>query len=347
MKIRSVALGCLMTIVASVALIGGARAATSAFPRIPVWSFAGGFCPTCADTIVERPRAITVRFLRDRYAEARSDFGGYRIYRVTNSPDTASMQLIRRYSVQPSDQFLWYFSRVDTSDAMLPFKNNGVLATDSVITFVDPDSTGHYEKVCRFVDRFGRCLTRGDSIMVLVPPPGPHDGFRTYYAVTYEARNSSADAGYADTYVAGRDTFNNFARCGTPGDTSTCPIINLNNKALNVTPLQSQPLLEPTAGPAANLEQVKVVPNPYRATEAWDATGANEIHFTHLPAQAKIQIFTVSGDLVAEIHHADDIRDFARWDLRNQNGQEVSSGIYMYRIQAGSFEYRNRFIVIR
>jgi len=147
--------------------------------------------------------------------------------------------------------------------------------------------------------------------------------------------------------VAGRDTFDNYARCGVPGDSASCPIINLNHKALNVTPRDDQPLLEPTGGPTVNLEQVKVVPNPFRATEAWDTNGGSEIHFTHLPSEAKIQIFTVAGDLVAEIRHSDDVRDFARWDLRNQNGQDVASGIYVYRIQSGSFEYRNRFIVIR
>jgi len=132
--------------------------AQAGFPRIPVWSFAGGYCATCgADSVVQRGRATTVRFLRNRWAEGRADFGGYRIYRVTNQPDTARMVLVRRYSVNPGDQITWYFSKVDTLDPTFPFKKNGVVANDSVITFVDPDSTGNYVKVCRVRDQFGRC----------------------------------------------------------------------------------------------------------------------------------------------------------------------------------------------
>jgi hypothetical protein len=324
-----------------------ARAQTSAFPKIASWSFAGGFCPTCPDTIVERPRTITLRFLRDRRGEARRDFGGYRIYRVTLAPDSARMMLIRRYSVNPGDNLSWYFSRVDTTDATLPFKKNGVVVHDSVITFVDPDSNGHYEKVCRIVDNQGRCISRGDSIFVLVPPPGPHDGIPTYYAVTYEGRNVGADAAYEDLYVPGPDVFDNYARCGTPGDPNTCPTINLNHKLLNVTPAPGQPTVEPTRGPTPNLERVHVVPNPYRGSEVWDQPNANEIHFINLPVVAKIKIFTVAGDLVREIDHNDPVRDFERWDLFNGKGEPVISGIYVYRIESSTFTHQDRLVVIR
>lgn len=345
--------GGLRLMIAALAILAGAaaapeaRAQSSAFPRIATWSFAGGFCATCPDSIVERPRTVTLRFLRDRRAEARFNFGGYRIYRVTLAPDTARMVLVRRFSVNPGDDLSWYFSRVDTLDPTLPFKKNGVVVHDSVITFVDPDSSGSYQKVCRRVDNQGRCLTPRDSIMVLVPPPGPHDGIPTYYTVTYEARNTGQDATYEDMYVAGRDVFDDFARCATPGDSSSCPIINLNHKALNVTPRPGQPLVEPTRGPTADLEMVHVVPNPYRASEVWDQPGSNEIHFINLPASARIRIYTVSGDLVREIDHQDPVRDFERWDLKNGRGQPVHSGVYIYRIESGTFTRQSRFVVIR
>jgi hypothetical protein len=105
--------------------------------------------------------------------------------------------------------------------------------------------------------------------------------------------------------------------------------------------------LEPTAGPTANLEHVAVVPNPYRATEAWDSPTGHEVHFINLPAKALIRIYTVSGDLVATLDHNDTVRDFERWDLKNQNGQDVASGIYMYRVESGSLAFQHRFVVIR
>jgi hypothetical protein len=58
-------------------------------------------------------------------------------------------------------------------------------------------------------------------------------------------------------------------------------------------------------------------------------------------------IYTVAGDLVRELDHNDPVRDFERWDLKNGNGQDVASGIYMFRVTSGSFHRQNRFIVIR
>jgi len=333
------------------------------FPRIPVWAFPGAFQDSSLvrpnrcigafqgplpDSIAERSRTITVRFLRDRKAEARTDFGGYRVYRMTNLPDTTTAVLIRRFSRQTGDERLWSFSVVDT--ATLQFKCGGSVVNDSIVTFIDADSAGNFQKVCRVLDRFGRCLSIGDSVVKLVPPPGPHNGVRTWYSVTYEARNRS-DNHYRDLYVRGRDTFDNYARCGTPGDTATCPVINMNHKALNVSNgTAANPFVmpvEPTPGPTSDLELVRVVPNPYRATEAWDQPGGHEVHFINLPSRARIRIYTVSGDLVAEIEHNDTVRDFARWDLKNQSGRDVASGIYMYRVETDQFEVQNRFVVIR
>jgi hypothetical protein len=333
------------------------------FPKISVWACPGAYQDSSlvrpnrciglfkgplADSIATRGRTTTVRFLRDRRGEARADFGGYRIYRITNRPDTSFAVLIRRFSRNTGDERTWNFSVIDTST--LNFRCQGQVAHDSVVTFIDSDSSGSFQKVCRVLDRFGRCLSIGDSVFKLVPPPGPHDGVRTWYAITYEGRNR-ADNNYQDLYVRGRDTFDNFARCGTPGDTATCPVINLNHKALNVSNgTANEPFanpIEPTEGPSQNLELVRVVPNPYRATEVWDQPGAHEVHFINLPSRARIKIYTVSGDLVAEIDHSDTVRDFARWDLRNQSGRDVASGIYMYRVETDQFTVQNRFVVIR
>jgi hypothetical protein len=149
---------------------------------------------------------------------------------------------------------------------------------------------------------------------------------------------------------------------------------NLNNKAANISNDVWEPSLsanappderffahpvEATGGPTQNLLQVGVVPNPYRAVEAWNPAGGNELHFTNLPAQARIRIYTLAGDLVREIQHTindpvsdptqpwDQLRDFETWDLKNASGRDVSSGIYIYRVEAGSFFQQSRFIVIR
>ena len=319
--------------------------------HIPVWVMPGAwqdsttlFPNRCGglfhgprpDSLREQGRTVTLRFLRNRRIEASPDFGGYRIYRSTNSSDTTNMTLVRRYSVNTGDEPLWHFSQVNP--ATLEFECDGVAAFDSVLTFVDPDSNGSLVKVCRHMDRLGRCLSKGDSVWALVAPPGPHDGFRTWYTVTYEAQNS-IDNNYEELFVP--DSADNYARCGQPGASGTCP--NLNSKAANRVAAP----VEPTAGPTANLQTVSVVPNPFRARESWDRPDGNEVHFINLPAKAKIRVYTVAGDLIRELDHNDPVRDFERWDLKNASGKDVSSGIYMYRIESGSLAVQSRFVVIR
>ena len=330
------------------------------FWHIPVWARPGAWQDDTAlypkrcvgtlaprsDSLVQRSRTVTVRFLRSRRVEARPDFGGYRVYRCTNTPDTSTAVLLRRYSVNKGDDPLWSYSRVDTTVAgSLPFKCGGEVVDDSVITFVDPDSSGALTKVCRLVDHLGRCLSLRDSIWALVAPPGPHEGFRTWYTVTYEAKNT-IDNTYEDLFVP--DVGDDSARCTVPGIPGTCP--NLNSKAANMIAAP----VEPTVGPGANLQSVAVVPNPFRGRESWDSPGGNEVHFVNLPAKAKIRVYTVAGDFVRELNHDASVAsrpnynvDFEAWDLKNADGKDVSSGIYMFRVESGAFVARDRFIVIR
>lgn len=354
---------CTVTILALVlgTSAGVRRASAQAgFPTLKVWAYPGAFQDSSVfdssrcigsfgvrpDSVRHQPRSITLRFLRNRLAELRPDFGGYRVYRVEHSPDTSRMVLLRRFSLNPRAEATWKQSRVNqlTYEYVCPpvFDTTaivgGPVVHDSVITFVDPDSNGSYQKVCRRVDRFGRCITPGDSVIKLVAPPGPHDGFRLWYAVTYEKRNTS-DQDNEDLFVP--DTLDAYARCPNPLDPLTCP--NLNSKLRNMIAVE----VEPTKGPTTNLETVSVVPNPYRASEVWDRAGGNEIHFINLPPQATIKIYTVAGDLVRVLEHSDTVRDFERWDLRNASGRDVASGVYMYRVESAALQFQNRFVVIR
>ncbi len=349
---------------AALALSAGAACwspaqAAGTFPRIPLWAYPGkyqdlahttfpytllclgqGLTPL-PDSVSEQPRTITLRFLRDRVAEARPDFGGYRIYRVINTPDSTQMVLIRRYSVQDGDAVTWFMSRVDTTT--LEFRCGGQVVHDSIATFVDPDSSGNFQKICPRLDvKTNRCLV--DSVMRLIIPPGPHDGFQTYYAITYEQLNTGFESTYDEIFVP--DTTGVYGPCTDPNNRNTCP--NLNNKLVNL----AGPV-EPTGGPRPDLEHVLVVPNPYRAREEWDLPGTHGIHFVNLPERATIKIYTVAGDLVRKLEHfgldpaSHTSRDFEVWDLKNARGQDVASGIYMYRVESDLFAFQSRFIVIR
>ena len=90
------------------------------------------------------------------------------------------------------------------------------------------------------------------------------------------------------------------------------------------------------------MDEIKVVPNPYVATNAMEPSVANyqrsqkrRLLFTHLPARCTIKIFTVSGVLVDEIdvnNPADN--GIAHWDLLSKEGLEVAAGMYLFYVKA-------------
>jgi hypothetical protein len=95
-----------------------------------------------------------------------------------------------------------------------------------------------------------------------------------------------------------------------------------------------------------NLDNVRVVPNPYLVSEIWEA-GYKEhsIQFVGLPYEAKIRIFNAGGDLVKTLDHRDE-SGIGSWDLKNEFSQLVAPGVYFYHIQSNIGEKTGKFIVI-
>ena len=105
---------------------------------------------------------------------------------------------------------------------------------------------------------------------------------------------------------------------------------------------------------AEDMEAIRVVPNPYVATNTMERAVANwqrnqrrQIMFTHIPAQSKISIFTTSGILVDEIDVDNSIAQrqnvwdmnsnangTVQWDLRSKEGLEIAAGYYIYRVES-------------
>ena len=98
----------------------------------------------------------------------------------------------------------------------------------------------------------------------------------------------------------------------------------------------------------ADLERIRVVPNPYFITNrAVTAEGTDKIFFTHLPPRCTIRIYTLVGELVREIEHesfapfnADerlaqgDKGGTETFDLLNLYNQALASGVYIYHVEA-------------
>jgi hypothetical protein len=83
----------------------------------------------------------------------------------------------------------------------------------------------------------------------------------------------------------------------------------------------------------ADLASVRVYPNPWRS----DRHAAHPvITFDQMALGATVKIFTVSGHLVKTLTPA---IDTVTWDLTNDSGDKVASGIYIYLVTVGDTGY--------
>jgi hypothetical protein len=91
----------------------------------------------------------------------------------------------------------------------------------------------------------------------------------------------------------------------------------------------------------SHLHAVKVYPNPWRS----DRHGSlRSIRFEGLTMGTTIKIFTLSG------HELKTIRTdgpSVTWDLTNQSGDNVASGVYLYLITAAGEKTRGKIAVIQ
>ncbi|MBV6420002.1 MAG: hypothetical protein DAHOPDDO_01228 [Ignavibacteriaceae bacterium] len=80
-------------------------------------------------------------------------------------------------------------------------------------------------------------------------------------------------------------------------------------------------------------ERINVFPNPYYGVNSEELNKYNRfVTFSHLPTKATIRIFNIAGVLVKTIEK-DNPDQFERWDLANQNGLPVASGLYIVYIE--------------
>jgi hypothetical protein len=91
---------------------------------------------------------------------------------------------------------------------------------------------------------------------------------------------------------------------------------------------------------ADSLGNVRVYPNPLRV-----ARGDQALIFDRMPAGSTVKIFTISGHWVRTLPAATGV---VPWDLRNDSGDPVASGLYLYLISTPSGDKtRGKFTVIR
>jgi hypothetical protein len=97
----------------------------------------------------------------------------------------------------------------------------------------------------------------------------------------------------------------------------------------------------------STLQRVHPVPDPYYVTNAFEASTENKvIKFVNMPSDAILRIYSLSGVLVRVIEHHATGTSESVWDVRNRNGQVVSSGVYFYHIEAGGARRVGRMTVV-
>jgi hypothetical protein len=161
------------------------------------------------------------------------------------------------------------------------------------------------------------------------------NGFTYYYLVT------NFDRGY--NVASSRQGLNKFDRCQPPPDN------------LPLAPECQEELvrIRIDVDTQNDLNKVYAVPNPYR-TGGSRLTTANYhnfpddmVRFVNVPIQCEIRIFNVAGDLIWEYQHNGPGGNID-WDVRNQSGEDVASGIYVYKIEdPGGGKVYGRLVVIR
>ena len=77
------------------------------------------------------------------------------------------------------------------------------------------------------------------------------------------------------------------------------------------------------------VDKINVFPNPYYGVNSEEINKYNRfVTFSHLPNKATIRIFNLAGVLVRKIDKEDQ-NQFQRWDLANEHGLPVASGLYV------------------
>ncbi|OGS17695.1 MAG: hypothetical protein A3J83_09260 [Elusimicrobia bacterium RIFOXYA2_FULL_40_6] len=97
-----------------------------------------------------------------------------------------------------------------------------------------------------------------------------------------------------------------------------------------------------------NTTEPIVYPNPFMPVSGNQYSAAG-ITFDNLPAteEVTIKIYTISGDFVNKFTKAVTEGQKKVWDGKNNSGEQVSSGIYVYYIKSDSINKKGRLAIIK
>lgn len=98
-------------------------------------------------------------------------------------------------------------------------------------------------------------------------------------------------------------------------------------------------IIPATAKP--DLSAVHCYPVPFKPS-----AGHTKITFTGLTRAVKIRVYSISGELVRTLDKSDP-NDFMDWDVKNDRGEAVVSGVYLYSVKSASQTKTGKLMIIR
>ncbi len=106
-------------------------------------------------------------------------------------------------------------------------------------------------------------------------------------------------------------------------------------------PVKSFSTFTAMATAATALSDAYAYPNPFKPSE-----GHTTVTFTNLASQCTIKIFTLSGNLVKTISESSGT-GMNTWDVKNEAGQVLQSGLYFYVIKSPSDVKTGKLVIIK
>ena len=100
--------------------------------------------------------------------------------------------------------------------------------------------------------------------------------------------------------------------------------------------------------PAEDGPEIYVFPNPLRGDVGFPGQEGNEVVFTNLPPESRVQVFTSDGDIVADL--GPDLQTGANiyWTTVNESQEMLASGIYLWKVTMQSRgDFWGKLIIIR
>jgi len=114
-------------------------------------------------------------------------------------------------------------------------------------------------------------------------------------------------------------------------DSAAAPV-NMNNPMYAFSTADLKVSTDDNLSAVQALDLINVVPNPYYAYSAYETNQFdNRVKFTNLPEKCEIKIYTVNGLLIRKFTK-DSPQTFLDWDLKNQAGIPVASGLYIIHV---------------